>query len=125
VARLLHISQRVPNMMRMTVYEEFKKAVMAIPHLDSEDARELAWLSWRGDRDARRELVERHLWMVVDAAERLRPWQAQSFDSIIQIGNLNLVSAAETYSPWDKREFSEFAWDALLTGMTREALPTA
>jgi len=112
-------------MNKMTVYEEFKKAVRAIPPLTSEDAWELAWLAWHGDRESRRELVERHLWMVVDAAERLRPWQAQAFEPILQLGNLTLLRAAETYCPWDKREFSEFAWDALLTAMTREALPTA
>lgn len=125
MARTMHINVRVLKMIRTTVFEEFKKAVRAIPPLAQEDARELAWLAWRGDRDSRRELVERHLWMVVDAAERLRPWQVQAFEPILRIGNLTLLRAAETYCPWDKREFSEFAWDALLTEMTREALPTA
>ena len=110
---------------RTTVFEEFKKTVRAIAPLAPEDARELAWLAWRGDRECHRELIERHLWMVVDAAERLRPWQAQAFEPILKVGNLALIRAAEMYCPWDKREFSEFAWDALLTEMAGEALPTA
>jgi DNA-directed RNA polymerase sigma subunit (sigma70/sigma32) len=113
------------NSLNPNAYEQYRKAVLAIPRLPRESARELAWLAWKGDRDARRELVERHLWMVVDAAERLRPWQAQAFESLISVGNVSLVRAAESYCPWDRREFEEFAWDSLLIGLSREAIPTA
>jgi len=113
------------NMMKVNHYEEYRKAVMAIPRLPAADSRELAWLAWAGEKDARRELVERHLWMVVEAAERLRPWQAQSFDSLVSTGNRALVRAADIYCPWDRREFEEFAWDVLLLGLNREAIPTA
>lgn len=106
-------------------YEQYRKAVLAIPRLPEADARELAWLAWRGDRAAKREMVERHLWMVIEVAERLRPWQAQSFEKLVGSGNRALVRAADAYCPWDRREFSEFAWEVLLLGLNREALPTA
>ncbi len=112
-------------MLRLTTYQQYRKAVMAVPPLAASDSRELAWLAWKGDKAAKREMVERHLWIVVEVAERLRPWQTQAFESLVGAGNLALVRAVDLYCPWDKREFTEYVWDILQMEMSKEALPTA
>jgi len=109
--------------MRLTTYHEYRRAVLAIAPMAACDARELAWLSWKGDRDAKRELIERHLWMVVEAAERLRPWQVQSFESLVSVGNRSLMRAVECYQPWNGQELQEHIRGHLLVEMMKEALP--
>jgi len=109
--------------MRLTTYQEYRKTVMAIPQMAVGDARELAWLAWKGDKEAKRELIERHLWIVVEVAERLRPWQVQSFESLVGVGNRALMRAVECYCPWNGRELEEHVREYLLVEMMKEALP--
>lgn len=110
--------------MRPELIDAYLSSVREIPELAPEDAASLGWLSWSGDRAARQELIERHLWLVVEMAERLRPGGSAQAD-LISEGNVALVRAAETYRPWEDGEFAGFAEDFLLREIGKEVLPAA
>jgi DNA-directed RNA polymerase sigma subunit (sigma70/sigma32) len=110
--------------MRPELIDAYLGSVRDIPELAPEDARSLAWLSWSGDRAARQELIERHLWLVVEMAERLRPGGAAQGDLIAE-GNVALVRAAEAYRPWQDGEFGAYAEEFLLREIGKEVLPAA
>ena len=101
------------------------KTVRDIPELAPEDARSLAFLSWSGDRAARQELIERHLWMVLEMAERLRPGDAGRLPRLVAEGNRVLVHAAERYCPVSDGPFDACAREALFLRMEKGVLPAA
>jgi DNA-directed RNA polymerase sigma subunit (sigma70/sigma32) len=104
--------------------DSYLGTVRDIPELAPEDARSLGWLSWSGDRAARQELIERHLWLVVEMAERIRPGAGAQADLITE-GNVALVRAAEVYRPWQDGEFGCYAEEFLLREIGKEVLPAA
>ncbi len=106
-------------------FETYLNTVREIPELAPDDARQLAWLSWSGDRAARQELIEHHLWMVVELAERLHPGEPGAFATLLIEGNRALVQAAETFRPWHDGDFPAYAMERLLLDMGKEALPAA
>ena len=106
-------------------FESYLKTVRDIPELAPEDARELAWLAWSGDRAARQELIEHHLWLVVELAERLQPRTTNRFAHLLAAGNRALMQAAEAYHPWHHGEFQPYAEEQLFLGMGKEGLPEA
>lgn len=106
-------------------FDQYLSTIREIPELAPDDARQLAWLSWSGDQAARQELIERHLWMVVEMAERLHPGEPAAFSSLLVEGNCALVQAAESYRPWHDGEFSAYATERMLVDMGKEALPAA
>lgn len=106
-------------------FDSYLNTVREIPELAPDDARQLAWLAWSGDRAARQELIERHLWMVVELAERLHPGEPSAFATLLIDGNRALVLAAESYRPWHDGDFVSYATDQLLVDMGKEALPAA
>src|SRR5689334_2583950 len=89
--------------------EEYLATVRALPELAPGAARSLAWRSWSGDRAARQALIERHLWMVVEQAVRLSPADRDRQNALIGAGNRVLVEAAERYRPWTDIDFGPFA----------------
>ena len=105
--------------------QAYCKTVREIPELAPEDTWSLAWLSWSGDRAARQELIERHLWLVVELAERLRPGDLLRMPRLVVDGNRALIEAAERYRPWQDGDFSEYAREALLMHVGKEVLPAA
>ncbi|MEK7476773.1 MAG: sigma factor [Candidatus Coatesbacteria bacterium] len=104
--------------------DAYLSSVREIPELAPDDARSLGWLSWSGDWAARQELIERHLWLVVEMAERLRPGGSAQADLIVD-GNVALVRAAEVYRPWQDGEFGAYAEEYLLREIGKEVLPAA
>ena len=106
-------------------FDTYLNTVREIPELAPDDAHQLAWLSWSGDGAARQELIERHLWLVVEMAERLHPGKPSAFASLLVEGNCALVQAAETFRPWHDGEFSAYAAERMLLDMGKEALPAA
>lgn len=104
----------------------YQSTVYSRPALSPADATDLAWRAWFGDQEAALELIERHLWLVLELAQRLRPFERQAPARLVAVGNRALVDAAESYRPWGvDGGFADFASDRLMESMTREALPTA
>jgi len=111
--------------MEINRFDTYLNTVREIPELAPDDAHQLAWLAWSGDRAARQELIERHLWMVVELAERLHPGEAAPFAALLMEGNRALVQAAESFRPWHDGDFVSYATEQLLVDMGKEALPAA
>lgn len=106
-----------------SLIEEYLATVRALPELAPGAARHLAWRSWSGDRAARQALIERHLWMVVEQAVRLSPLDRVRQSALIAAGNRVLIEAAERHRPWTDIDFSPFARAALLADTEKEVLP--
>ena len=111
--------------MNLERFELYRSAVQGIPTLDTEDAKTLAWRAWLGDSGSRQELIERHLWMVVELAERLRAGDCPGQARLVAEGNRVLVSAAEMFRPWLDGDFTEYTKRLLFVEVAQEALPTA
>ena len=111
--------------MNLERYELYRSTVQAIPTLDGEDANSLAWRAWLGDWSSRQELIERHLWLVVELAERLRAGKNEAQARLVAEGNRVLVRAAEVYRPWRDGDFAGYARNLLTAEMAEEALPAA
>ncbi len=111
--------------MNLERFELYRSAVKGIPTLDAEGANSLAWRAWLGDSGSRQELIERHLWIVVELAERLRAGNPDGQTRLIAEGNRVLVRAAEVFRPWLDGDFTEHARNLLFVEMNQEALPTA
>ncbi len=106
-------------------YDLYRSTIRSFPPLAAEDASSLAWRAWLGDRESRQELVERHLWMVIELAERLRAGDVQVQVQLIAEGNRVLVHAAGMFRPWLDGEFADYARNLLLSEIEKEALPMA
>ena len=112
-------------MLTEAMYAEYRSAVGRLPQLDAGAAQALAWRMWLGDQKAKKELIECHLWLVIELVERLRPWQAAMVPELMKAGNCALVRAAGAYRPWQDGDFAQFARNVLLSQMSEEALPMA
>lgn len=107
------------------MYLKYRSAVGRLPHLDAKAARALAWRIWLGDDAAKQELVESHLWLVIEMVEQLRPWRAGATAALMGAGNCALVKAVGQYRPWQDGDFAAFARDVLLKDLAEEILPAA
>jgi len=112
-------------MVNLDKYAVYRETVRSLPGLSARDARALAWKACLGDRESRQELIERHLWLVVEMAERLHAGDALGAALLVADGNRILVRAAETYRPWQDGDFTEYASELLVSEMGKEALPAA
>jgi len=103
----------------------YQETVVRVPRVDGETVRELSWRAYLGDREARRVLIERHLYIVMDTAEYLRPGTTEVPESWVRAGNLALVEAVESYRPWADGDFERYVVGEVLAAVSEEAIPGA
>lgn len=111
--------------MNLERFELYRSTVQGIPTLDGAGANSLAWRAWLGDWGSRQELIERHLWLVVELAGRLRAGDTRAQALLVAEGNRVLVRAAEVYRPWHDGDFTGYARDMLSAEMEEDTLPAA
>ena len=87
---------------------EYLLATEAVPPLGPEDERALAIASRAGDGDARKNMIEANLRLVVPIARRYERRGVSLLD-LLQEGNVGLVRAVESFGPDEARPFSEVA----------------
>lgn len=105
--------------------ESYSRIVGNLDPLSPEESERLAWLAKSGAREARRELIERHLWVVVASAQYFTvPFDLALGAKLVGAGNRALVRAATAYRPWCDGGFAEFAISEIMAAM-REASAAA
>lgn len=84
-----------------------------VARLSREEEDELARVAQNGSpdeqRDARAQLVESNLRLVVHLASRAAPHTTLAIGDLLQEGNLGLIDAAERYSPDSGKAFGSYA----------------
>jgi len=90
-------------------YEEYRNAVESLGRLSARESGRLAWNAWLGDWTARKELVEKNLWLVLDWAETACVGSIPARVRMVEEGNRSLARAAEAYRPWADGDFTSFA----------------
>ena len=88
------------------------------PLLDAEQERELAYRVRKGDLEARRDLAEANLRLVVKLARQFR-FAKFSLSDLIQEGNLGLLEAVEKFDPDKGCRFSTYACWWIRQAITR------
>jgi RNA polymerase primary sigma factor len=78
------------------------------PLLSSEEENVLAERIRRGDVEARAQMIESNLRLVVKIAKNYR-YRGLSFSDLIEEGNIGLIKAVERFSPAKKNRFSTYA----------------
>lgn len=76
--------------------------------LTAEAEREVAFRVRRGDREARRVLIEANMRLVVSVAKKHRG-RGVAFEDLVQEGNTGLVEAVERFEPERGHKFSTYA----------------
>jgi len=102
-----------------------QEAVARVPRVDGGSVRELSWRAYLGDLGARRALIEKHLYIVTNTAERLRPGTTEVPETWVRAGTLALVRAVESYRPWADGDFERFVVGEVLAAVSEEAAPVA
>jgi len=96
---------------RLTTSETLRRylqEISRIPPLSPEEERRLARRACRGDREARKKLVEGNLRFVVSFAKKYRGC-GLSFLDLINQGNLGLIEAAKRFDPGREVRFLTYA----------------
>lgn len=106
--------------------ESYRLVVGSLDPLSPEESERLAWLAKGGAREAKRELIERHLWIVVESARHFAfPFDFVRSSKLIGAGNRALVWAATAYRPWCDGGFAEFAIGEIMAAMREESAAAA
>lgn len=87
---------------------QYLKEIGKIPLLSAEEEHELAVKYVNGDKEAKNELIEHNLRLVVFVAKRFI--NKGSFRDIIQNGNLGLMKAVEHFDPSKGTRFTTYAY---------------
>jgi RNA polymerase primary sigma factor len=83
---------------------ELKKSSLLSP----EEEKALAKRILRGDEDARKQMIESNLRLVVKIAKKYL-FRGLPFSDLIEEGNIGLIKAVERFSPHKKSRFSTYA----------------
>ena len=106
--------------------ESYRRIVGGLEPLAPEESERLAGLAKAGAREARRELIERHLWIVVETARFFAaPFGLVQGSRLISAGNRALIRAATAYRPWCDGGFVEFAISEIMAAMREEFVAAA
>ena len=95
----------------------------AIPMLSREEETRLAKLAFEGDAEAKQQLVNANLRLVVSIAKKYN-YSALEFLDLIQEGNLGLMKAAEKFEYKRGHKFSTYATWWIRQGITRAIADT-
>jgi RNA polymerase primary sigma factor len=86
--------------------------------LDAGEERDLSRRTHRGDKDARRRLIESNLRLVISIAKKYRG-RGVPFEDLIQEGNAGLIRAVEKFDPEMGNRFSTYATWWIRQAVTR------
>jgi len=89
--------------------DPYLRRLAAIPLLGAESEHELAVRSWRGDADAREELIIASLRLVVMRARLLGLSGSRLLDAV-QAGTVGLIEAVDHFDPYRECRLSTYAW---------------
>jgi DNA-directed RNA polymerase sigma subunit (sigma70/sigma32) len=101
-------------------FEVYRDAVRSMSKLSPGESSKLAWSAWLGDSKARRELIEKHLWLALESAEGGCNGDFPGLVRLVEEGNRSLARAAEVFRPWVDGDFTAFA-QGRLPGADRRA----
>lgn len=91
-----------------TNFDIYMNEVSRIPLLSSEEEVELAKLVSQGDKEARDKFISANLRLVISIAKKYQN-RGVSFDDLIEIGNIGLMTAVDKYDVSLGNKFSSYA----------------
>ena len=104
--------------MEKNIYDSYMEQVQRYPLLNYEQEIDLSRRIEKGDSDAKMELVQSNLRLVVSIAKKLNVSKVNMMD-LIQEGNLGLITAASKYHYSFKTRFSTYAYSWIMQYMLR------
>ncbi|MBN2581978.1 MAG: hypothetical protein JXL80_02845 [Planctomycetes bacterium] len=87
----------------------YAEEVRRLPAPGDAEARIMVARVRSGDRDALRQILVRHLALVVELVERQPPRDCDDALAALETGNLALVQAAQSFNPATAESFEAFA----------------
>ena len=91
------------------VVRQYLRDIGRYPLLEAEDEKAVARKAKKGDKEARQELINSNLRLVVSIAKKYRGNGCLEFLDLVQAGNNGLMTAVDKYDPEKGYKFSTYA----------------